>query len=124
MTKQVSCAVETTLELIAGRWKVMVIYWLLKGDRRFNRDLSGITHRTLAKQLKEMEANGLVEREDYGEIPPCVEYRLTPLERSLEPVLLAMNDWAEKHGSALRFSTNAGSFIKRLRLVSKTAAAS
>ena len=104
MTKQAGCPTEITLELISGRWKVMVIYWLLKGERRFNqlqRDLSGITHRTLAKQLKEMEAHGLVERHDYGEIPPRVEYRLTPLGRSLEPILLAMHDWAVAYGGCV-----------------------
>jgi DNA-binding HxlR family transcriptional regulator len=103
--KMVGCPTEITLEVISGRWKVMVIYWLLQGERRFNqlqRDLAGITHRTLAKQLKEMEADGLVERRDHGEIPPRVDYRLTPLGRSLEPVLMAMQDWAEKHGGKLR----------------------
>lgn len=105
MAKQVSCPTETTLELISGRWKVMAIYWLLQGPRRFNqlqRDLGGITHRTLAKQLKEMEADGLLQRHDHGEIPPRVEYRLTALGRSLEPVLLAMQDWADQHGGRLR----------------------
>jgi len=103
MPKQVGCPTEVTLALIAGRWKVMVIYWLLQGERRFNqlhRDLAGITHRTLAKQLREMEADGLVERQDHGEIPPRVDYRLTPLGRSLEPVLLSMHAWAEQHGGA------------------------
>ena len=78
----------------------MVIYWLLKGDRRFNqlqRDLSGITHRTLAKQLRELEADGLVERHDFSEIPPRVEYRLSSLGHSLEPILLAMHEWAVAH---------------------------
>jgi DNA-binding HxlR family transcriptional regulator len=87
----------------------MVIFWLLQEKRRFNqlqRDLSGITHRTLAKQLKEMEADGLVEREDFGEMPPHVEYRLTSLGRSLEPVLAAMHDWAIQHGAEIRRSTN------------------
>lgn len=100
MAKMVGCPTEITLELIAGRWKAMVIYWLLKGERRFNqlqRDLAGITHRTLARQLREMEADGLVERHDFREIPPRVEYRLTPLGRSLEKVLLAMHDWAVEH---------------------------
>jgi len=103
--KKTGCPTETTLELISGRWKVMVIYWLLQGERRFNqlqRDLAGITHRTLAKQLKEMEADGLVDRHDYGEIPPRVDYRLTARGRSLEPVLVAMDDWAQKHGGKLR----------------------
>ena len=109
MTKQVGCPTEITLDVIAGRWKVMVIFWLLQDKRRFNqlqRDLSGITHRTLAKQLKEMEADGLVERKDFGEIPPRVEYRLTPLGRSLEPVLAAMHEWAIQHGAKIRRSMN------------------
>jgi len=101
--KEVSCPTELTLAIIAGRWKVMVIYWLLKGERRFNelqRDLVTITHRTLAKQLREMEASGLVERCDHGTIPPRVDYRLTPLGRSLKPILMAMHDWALEHGHA------------------------
>ena len=105
MTKQVSCPTELTLAVISRRWKVMVIYWLLQGERRFNqlqRDLAGITHRTLAKQLKELEADGLLERRDYGEIPPRVDYRLTPLGRSMEPILMAMHAWALEHGQNLR----------------------
>lgn len=100
MAKRTGCPTEQTLDLISGRWKVMVIYWLLKGDRRFNqlqRDLSGITHRTLAKQLRELEADGLVERHDFSEIPPRVEYRLSSLGHSLEPILLAMHEWAVAH---------------------------
>ena len=100
MAKSTGCPTEQTLDLIAGRWKAMVIYWLLKGDRRFNqlqRDLSGISHRTLAKQLRELEADGLVERHDFAEMPPRVEYRLSPLGHSLEPILLAMHEWAVAH---------------------------
>lgn len=111
MAKHVGCPTEITLDVISGRWKVMVIFWLLQEKRRFNqlqRDLSGITHRTLAKQLKEMEAHGLVEREDFGEIPPRVEYRLTPLGQSLEPVLVAMHEWALQHGAEIRRSMNNG----------------
>lgn len=100
--KGVSCPVELTLSVIAGRWKVMIIHQLLEGTKRFNqlqRELSGITHRTLAKQLKEMEKTGLVLRRDYREIPPRVEYRLSPLGLTLKDILMAMQDWAEKHGS-------------------------
>jgi DNA-binding HxlR family transcriptional regulator len=80
VAKNIGCPTEQTLDLISGRWKALVIYWLLKGDRRFNqlqRDLSGITHRTLTKQLRELEADGLVERHDFGENPPRVAYRLS-----------------------------------------------
>ena len=100
MAKSAGCPTEKTLDLVSGRWKVMVIYWLLKGGRRFNRlqrDLIGISHRTLTKQLREMEADGLVERHDFSENPPRVEYRLSPLGHSLEPVLLAMHEWAVAH---------------------------
>ena len=98
--KQIFCPVETTLSLLSGKWKVMIIYYLLKGTARFNqlqRDLGNITHRTLSKQLKEMEEDGLVIRTDYGEIPPRVEYALSPLGQSLSPVLKAMHTWGEKH---------------------------
>jgi len=63
-----SCPAERTLALIAGRWKLMVIYWLSKSTLRFNalqRKLGSITHRTLAKTLREMEADGLVIRHDF-----------------------------------------------------------
>lgn len=104
-SKTVGCPTEATLDLIAGRWKVLAIYWLLQGDRRFNqlqRELPGITHRTLTRQLREMEADGLVERRDMsikgGGTAPHVEYRLTARGRSLEPVLMAMDAWARKNG--------------------------
>lgn len=99
--KYVSCPVEITLGVISGRWKVMIIHQLLEGKKRFNqlhRELSGITHRTLTKQLREMEANGLVVRRDYQEIPPRVEYSLSPLGKTLTDILTAMHVWAEKHG--------------------------
>lgn len=98
--KQVFCPVEVTLEVIAGRWKVMAIHQLLEGPKRFNqlqRELKGVTHRTLTKQLREMEESGLVIRKDYGEIPPKVEYSLSPLGKSLKPILMAMHEWGEKH---------------------------
>ena len=96
MRKEEACPAERVLELVSGRWKLMVIFWLLKGEQRFNqlqRKLGGITHRTLAKTLREMEADGLVKRRDHREIPPRVDYRLTPLGASLAPILQAMERW-------------------------------
>lgn len=110
MSKLVGCPTEATLDLISGRWKPMIIYWLLKGERRFNqlqRDLGEVTHRTLARQLRELQADGLVQRRDYREVPPRVDYRLTPLGRSLEPVLLAMHQWAVENVSAERIDRTA-----------------
>ncbi|MEC9067685.1 MAG: helix-turn-helix domain-containing protein [Pseudomonadota bacterium] len=91
------CPAERTLEFLSGKWRPMVIFWLLDGPLRFNalqRRLGGITHRTLSKTLKEMERDGLVARRDYGEIPPRVDYSLTARGRSLRPVLDAMAEWA------------------------------
>jgi DNA-binding HxlR family transcriptional regulator len=91
------CPAETALDLLAGKWRPMIIFWLLEGPLRFNelqRRLGGITHRTLSKTLKEMEAAGLVARTDYGEIPPRVDYTLTAAGESLRPVLEAMETWA------------------------------
>lgn len=96
--KAVGCPVETTLKVIEGRWKVMVLYHLLREVKRFNqlhRLLVGVSPRTLAKQLRELERDGIVRRKVYPEIPPRVEYALTALGRSLEPVLLAMGKWGE-----------------------------
>jgi DNA-binding HxlR family transcriptional regulator len=93
------CPAEVTLDFLAGKWRPMTIYWLLRGPMRFNelqRQLGGVTHRTLSKTLKEMEADGLLVRRDYGEIPPRVDYSLTPRGRTLEPVLRAMEQWARE----------------------------
>ena len=94
------CPAERTLEFLSGKWRPMVIYWLMDGALRFNelqRRLGPITHRTLSKTLKEMEGAGLVMRKDYGEIPPRVDYSLTEKGRSLQPVLQAMEEWSRTH---------------------------
>jgi DNA-binding HxlR family transcriptional regulator len=102
--KGVCCPVEQTLEIIGGRWKVMVIHELMNGTRRFNeleRALIGVSHRTLTQQLRELEQAGIVRREVFGEVPPKVEYSLTPLGRSMRPVLMAMHQWAVDHAGQI-----------------------
>lgn len=97
--KSVGCPVETTLAVIGGQWKVMVLHFLMDGAMRFGelqRALQGISARTLAKQLRELESDGIVHREVYQQIPPKVDYWLTPAGKSLKPVLLAMHRWGEK----------------------------
>ena len=74
------CPAELSLKFLSGKWRAMVIFWLMDGPKRFNelqRRLGPITHRTLSKTLKEMEADGLVPRTDYAGIPPRVDYALT-----------------------------------------------
>jgi len=102
--KAVSCPVERTLDVIGGRWKVMVIHELLEGTRRFNelhRALVGVSHRTLTKQLRELEDRGIVRRKVFRQVPPKVEYSLTLLGQSLHPVLMAMHEWAVEHEEQL-----------------------
>lgn len=97
--KAVACPVETTLAIIGGQWKVMVLHFLLEGTLRFgdlSRLLHGISARTLTKQLRELEADGVIDRKVFPQIPPKVEYSLTPLGRRLKPVLLSMQQWGEE----------------------------
>lgn len=94
--KQVGCPVETTLDVIGGRWKVLILQELFKGVRRFgelHRLLKGITQKMLTQQLRELERDGIIHREVYPEIPPKVEYSLTPLGKTLQPILDAMHQW-------------------------------
>jgi DNA-binding HxlR family transcriptional regulator len=94
------CNVGLTVELIGGKWKAVVLFYLLDGTLRFNelrRKVPGITQRMLTLALRELEADGLVLRTVYPVVPPHVEYALTPFGRSLEPVLLAMREWGRRN---------------------------
>ncbi len=94
------CPVEAALELIGGKWKGVVLYHLSDGTKRFNelKRLSGsVTQRTLTKQLRELEADGLISRTVYPVVPPKVEYALTDKGRSFVPVLMALRDWGIEH---------------------------
>jgi DNA-binding HxlR family transcriptional regulator len=97
---RLSCAVETTLEIVGGRWKVLILHELFQGIRRFNelhRALKGVTQKMLTQQLRELEDDGIVHREVYAQVPPKVEYSLTPLGRTLEPILNAMHEWGRRY---------------------------
>jgi len=101
---RLTCAVETTLKIIGGRWKVLIIRELFTGLKRFNqltRSLPGITQKMLTQQLREMEADGIIHRQVYPQVPPKVEYSLTPLGESLDPVLQAMHQWGLQQNSAI-----------------------
>lgn len=90
------CPVETTLSLISDRWKVLILRDLFTGTKRFGelkKSLCGISQKVLTAHLKSMEQSGLLTRRAYPEVPPRVEYTLTPLGESLRPVLAALFDW-------------------------------
>lgn len=95
-----ACPVETTLTMISDKWKVLILRDLLTGTKRFGelkKSLTGVSQKVLTSQLWEMEENGLVERKAYPEVPPRVEYSLTPLGRSLKPIMDAMRVWGEQY---------------------------
>lgn len=90
------CPVETTLNILSGKWKIVILYRLLAGKKRFNelkRMMDSITHRTLTLQLRDLERDGIVKRTVYAEVPPRVEYELSELGLSMEPIIKAMYDW-------------------------------
>lgn len=98
------CPVKTTLEVIGGKWKGIILYHLIDGPKRFNefrRLYPDITQFMLTLQLRELERDGIVHREIYKQVPPKVEYSLTDFGRSLEPVILAMKVWGERNKSKL-----------------------
>jgi DNA-binding HxlR family transcriptional regulator len=98
--KEQKCPAETTLDIIGGRWKVLILWQLFQGEQRFSelfRALPGVTQKMLTQQLRELEKDGVVHRQVYAQVPPKVEYSLTPLGESLRPVVDAMCEWGLKH---------------------------
>jgi DNA-binding HxlR family transcriptional regulator len=93
------CAVEATLAVVGGRWKPVLLFHLLEGRKRFSdlcRAVPNATQRMITLQLRELESDGVVVRHVFAQVPPRVEYELTELGRSLEPLLLQMRDWGER----------------------------
>lgn len=94
------CPVEATLTFLDGKWKGVILFHLLNGTLRFNeirRKIKSVTPRMLTKQLRELEEAGLVSRTVHPVVPPHVDYALTPVGRSLEPVIKALHDWGRAH---------------------------
>ncbi len=97
------CSVERTLSLIDGKWKIVVLYKLLRGTLRFNelrRLIPAVTQRMLTHQLRELEADGLIIRTVYAQVPPRVEYSLSSRGRSLEPVIMTLKEWGDANLSS------------------------
>ncbi len=94
------CPVEATLNLIGGKWKGLILFSLCRGTIRFNelkRQLPNVTQKVLTQQLRELEACGLVVRTIYAEVPPRVEYHLSALGKTLEPVIFSLKAWGETY---------------------------
>lgn len=94
------CSVEASISLIDGKWKCVILYQLLNGTARFNelrRLVPSVTQRMLTNQLRELETDGLIVRTVYAQVPPKVEYSLSPLGRTLEPILGALRAWGDEN---------------------------
>lgn len=100
-----ACPVETTLTLIGDKWKVLILRDLLTGTKRFGelkKSLGNVSQKVLTAQLRDMEESGLVNRKVYAEVPPRVEYSLTVLGESLNPILDAMKCWGESYKNLVK----------------------
>jgi DNA-binding HxlR family transcriptional regulator len=98
--EQAACPVEVTLSLLGNKWKVLILRELFTGTKRFgelSRGVPGISQKMLTQQLRQMEADHLVQRKVYAEVPPRVEYSLTEVGKSLRPILDAMHTWGDNY---------------------------
>lgn len=94
-----ACPVSTTVNIIGGKWKSLIIYHLIK-THRFNelrRLMPDVTQRMLTLQLRELEKDGIINRKVYHQVPPKVEYSLTELGETLKPIIMMMRKWGEDY---------------------------
>lgn len=99
------CSVDVAIELIGGKWKPLILYRLSQGTLRFGqlqRAIPAVTQRMLTLQLRELERDGLVRRKVYPEVPPKVEYSLTPPAVQLAPILGMLGEWFREQAAELR----------------------
>lgn len=95
-----ACPVATTVALIGSKWKLLILRNLLARPWRFNelkRDLAGISQKVLTDSLRSMEADGIITRTVYPEVPPRVEYALSELGESMRPVIRSMEEWGKAY---------------------------
>lgn len=100
-----ACPVATTLTLIGSKWKILIIRNLMSRPWRFNelkRDLNGISQKVLTDSLRSMEADGLIVRTVYPEVPPRVEYSLSGLGKSMKPIIDSMAAWGTAYKKLLQ----------------------
>jgi DNA-binding HxlR family transcriptional regulator len=98
------CAVEVTLSVIGGLWKPLILFHLFSGKKRFmelTRAIPNATQRMLTLQLRELETDGVILRHVYPQIPPKVEYEISPFGQSLEPILLSLRSWGEEYRTSV-----------------------
>jgi DNA-binding HxlR family transcriptional regulator len=95
-----ACPVATTVNLIGNKWKLLIMRNLLERPWRFNelqKSLNGVSQKVLTDSLRSMEKDGIIIRTVYAEVPPRVEYSLSPIGESMRPILEAMKDWGNDY---------------------------
>ena len=99
-TKRYHCPVEAAVDVFGGKWKALILWWLQERTWRFaelRRQIPGITEKMLTQQLRELVADGIVQRRVYPTVPPKVEYSLTEYGQSLKRALRSICDWGRNH---------------------------
>lgn len=97
-----ACPVEVTLLLLSNKWTILILRDLFTGTKRFGelkKSLNGVSQKVLTANLRSLEEKGIIEREVFPEVPPHVEYRLTDLGKTLDPIIKSMHDWGEFYKS-------------------------
>lgn len=97
-----ACPVEVTLLLLSNKWTILILRDLFTGTKRFGelkKSLNGVSQKVLTVNLRSLEEKGIIEREVFPEVPPRVEYRLTDLGKTLDPIIKSMHDWGEFYKS-------------------------
>jgi len=100
--KQFNNSVELSLDIIGGKWKILIVWELKDGPQRYGelrKSLPKVTHKMLTQQLRELEKDEIISRKVYPEVPPKVEYSLTLLGNSVLPVIDMLREWGEEYGS-------------------------
>ena len=99
------CPVATTVQIIGSKWKLLILRNLMQRPWLFNelkKDLEGISQKVLTDSLRSMEADGIIDRTVYAEVPPRVEYSLSEIGETLRPVINAMAEWGDKYKGLLK----------------------
>ena len=97
-----ACPVEVTLLLLSNKWTILILRDLLTGTKRFGelkKSLSGVSQKVLTANLRSLEEKGIIEREVFPEVPPRVEYRLTDLGKTLDPIIKSVHAWGKFYKS-------------------------
>lgn len=102
---ELNCGLDLVREVLYGKWKLHLLYFISEGANRpgqLQKKIPGATRRVLNVQLNQMEKHGLISRKIYAELPPKVEYKLTPLGQTVLPIITALGQWGDTHQKYLR----------------------